>query len=225
MIKKILLTVAHVMLIGAIILSCVEFGSFDRNFYYREYEKLEIAQEIQISFDELMKAMDVILAYTDGSRADMYCPVVIKGKITQFYNQDEMDHMVDVKELYNKAIMVRNIFAVAGLAILLFLYKERKLFRQTLLWGLEFMGAIVAAIGIFAWSDFSGFWTAFHYALFDNELWLLNPATDNLIVMMPLQVFNDLVGTIFLYSAIAVVVYCILIVVLGGKSENKRSPL
>ncbi|MDE6195978.1 MAG: DUF1461 domain-containing protein, partial [Erysipelotrichaceae bacterium] len=51
----------------------------------------------------------------------------------------------------------------------------------------------VAFLGAYAIIDFDSFWTSFHYIFFSNDLWLLNPATDFMILMFPEQLFFQLV--------------------------------
>lgn len=54
-------------------------------------------------------------------------------------------------------------------------------------------GIIVLALALFlaipAVADFSDWWTGFHRISFSNELWLLDPATEWLIKMFPLDFF------------------------------------
>ena len=57
---------------------------------------------------------------------------------------------------------------------------------------------VVAAIAIFAALDFARFWTSFHHLFFTNDLWLLDPRTDVLIMMVPEQFFSDLVMRIII---------------------------
>ena len=84
--------------------------------------------------------------------------------------------------------------AAAGLFILLFIFAKQKrdIFRGYVLSNYIFL-AVFAAIAIYAAVDFTSFWTSFHHVFFTNDLWLLDPATDNLILMVPEQFFFDLV--------------------------------
>ena len=47
----------------------------------------------------------------------------------------------------------------------------------------------------------------FHEISFNNNLWLLNPETDNLIKLFPLEFFYDFVLKIVLYSVIASIIF------------------
>jgi len=54
-------------------------------------------------------------------------------------------------------------------------------------------GVILAFVAVYAIVDFYGFWTQFHQLFFRNDLWLLDPNTDNLILMVPEPFFFALV--------------------------------
>jgi integral membrane protein (TIGR01906 family) len=47
------------------------------------------------------------------------------------------------------------------------------------------MVALVVLVGIASLIDFDGLWTRFHQVAFRNDLWLLDPATDYLIMLFP----------------------------------------
>ena len=49
--------------------------------------------------------------------------------------------------------------------------------------------AIALAIGVWGAVDFDGLFWNFHQAAFTNDLWLLNPETDLLVALMPLDFF------------------------------------
>ena len=65
--------------------------------------------------------------------------------------------------------------------------------------------------------NFDNLFFNFHILVFDNLYWLLNPETDNLIVLFPAQFFYDAVINIIIYSAII----SILIIIFGIMSRNK----
>ena len=53
-----------------------------------------------------------------------------------------------------------------------------------------FFAAALAIAAIVA-SDFSKYFVVFHLIFFDNDLWILNPATDMLINIVPEPFFMD----------------------------------
>ena len=52
---------------------------------------------------------------------------------------------------------------------------------------------LAGALAFYAFLDFNEFWTMFHHIFFRNDLWLLDPNTDILIMMVPETFFFHLV--------------------------------
>ena len=61
----------------------------------------------------------------------------------------------------------------------------------------------ILGISVYATFDFYDFWMNFHYIFFTNDLFILNPNTDILIMMVPQQFFMNLVFKIIFYFIIS----------------------
>lgn len=186
------------ILIIVLLLTSVELNAFDLGFFRSEYAKLNNAETIGMSEAELMRTTELLLAYIKGEQEDLRIKAVINGVERQVFNQREIDHMVDVQRLYAVAHGVRN----AGLVVLLLLLGLLRFWTGRKFWQafargylsgaavfMILLGAVVLAIS----RDFLWFWNNFHYLIFTNDLWVLNPETDILIQMVPEQFFLDLV--------------------------------
>ena len=111
--------------------------------------------------------------------------------------------MSDVRALYQRGRTIAYGMLAAGTLFYAWVLFYKK-FRCEALKGYVrgnflFLG-ILAMVGLYAALDFNTFWTTFHKILFTNDLWLLNPKTDILIMMVPEQFFFDLVMRIALFS-------------------------
>lgn len=110
------------------------------------------------------------------------------------FNAREQAHMADCTALF---VLCRTVLAItlAVLAcMLLAAYLQRKRLRMVLITFLRTMLAFaLCAAGIAAWAviDFDGIFILFHQISFANDLWLLNPATDLLIRLMPTSFFME----------------------------------
>lgn len=184
--------------IVAFFLTCLDFNSFNHNFYRSEYDKLGIADEIGISSEELQNTTDVFLDYIQDKRADLDVSATILGQQRQVFNEKEIMHMVDVKNLYLNAMSVKMFawmgFIVFGLLGYSFDRKNAiKNCTEMFLFGTLSAFTLIVFLGVYAMIDFDQFWLQFHYIFFTNDLFLLNPNTDVLIQMVPSQFFFDLV--------------------------------
>lgn len=107
------------------------------------------------------------------------------------FSQKEQLHLQDVRALYalsDKVVMAGGGLMALGLALIILLKKPllsavNQAARAVLL--------LLLMVGFIALFDFTGLFRLFHLLAFDNELWLLNPATDLLIQLMPQGFFTD----------------------------------
>jgi|GEM_PF-134692 len=190
----------------SLLLSVIHISSLDIKFYEKKYNELDVAENIGISSDELMIATDVLLDYLVGKTDRLDVLATIDGVEQEVFNQKEKDHMIDVQVLFVNTILVRNIslglMFFSGMILYLL---NRKDTVGVLVSGIKqaslILGVVFAFLVTFAVLDFDSFWIYFHKVLFSNDLWLLNPYTDNLILMVPLPFFFSLVSLI-LYRVI-----------------------
>ena len=107
------------------------------------------------------------------------------------FQDHEADHMADCRNLIGLAGTLR--WVAGGLALLLagtgILSGRRKAFSGGIFTGL--CAAALVFVGLTAWAlaDFDGLFVTFHRVAFTNEGWLLNPRTDLLIRLMPVNFF------------------------------------
>lgn len=197
-------TVAYISIFIAIIITSVDVMSFDINFFRNFYAENDSAEEIGVSFDDLMLSTEVLLDYTRGKNDSLDVMVAVEGGREMMFNKREVDHMVDVKDLYLGAILIRNLAAIFFVVIVLFdILRKKFSFEQH--WQAVknasiVMFALIGFIVLAAVIDFNTFWTNFHLIFFRNDLWLLNPNTDRLIMMVPLDFFISLVTRIIIAS-------------------------
>lgn len=177
------------------ILSTIDYWCFNNSFYKNEYSKLNTAESIGISNDDLGNATDTLLDYLKDKRDGLIVEANVNGKIREVFNERETLHMVDVKDLYQNVLLIRNIFIAISIICLIYIVfsKDNKYLYIEYKKALLVFGFIFLLIGIACLIDFNSFWVGFHHVFFpNNDLWLLNPNTDILIMMVPEQFFFDL---------------------------------
>lgn len=210
--KKILQISLGTSFVLALVFNAIFLNVFDLSRYEEHYLDTQMDQQLNLPYQSIVESTAVLFAYVKDDRTDMDLNIEINGQTETYFNQREVDHMVDVKALYLKAHFVYLFsLSVAGLStLLLFLLKmlRMKQLKESLLYGLMIVGALLMSIGFYAAMDFQAFWITFHKLLFSNDLWLLNPLTDRMIVMFTLDFFMNLVfdilGTILLGLGITI---------------------
>lgn len=186
-------------------LSSVNYWSFNKNFYKSEYKKLNVAEYIGISEDDLNKATDVLLGYIKGENKTLDIECRINGITRSVFNDREKAHMLDVKNLYDGAIVVRNVSFVIFVLSFIYIGRSKELFIGYK-YSLSLVGLIIAFLLLFCLMDFEGFWLAFHHLFFPfNDLYILDPRYDILVMMVPEGFFFDLCVLIVVSTSVMLV--------------------
>lgn len=189
----------------ALLLSSVQAVAFDASFYQNEYRKLNVASSLGTNEAELTKVTGALLDYLAGRRKILQISIVIKGHERPFFSERELLHMSDVKKLFVLGRWLRNgaLFVTAvSLAVLwkVALYPGKAITRALLLavfWPIPVFLLLFLLIS----RDFHQYFTYFHYLFFTNDLWLLDPAKDLLINLVPEPFFIHATRRIILYFA------------------------
>ncbi|MFH1591495.1 MAG: TIGR01906 family membrane protein [archaeon] len=158
--------------------------AFDRDFYEEQFSLNGATARFG---DGAMAAAENVMDYLRG-----------QGLLSDFFNEREKAHMVDVKGLFDTAEMIALISLVLAVLIVLYLYWKMpqqavRLVGLGLILVLPVAGLVALLIMV---QDFSTFWKGFHELVFSNDLWLLDPETDNMIVLFAGDFFSNMVERI-----------------------------
>lgn len=163
--------------------------------------------------EEYAPVVDMIIGHLKGDDIPFQHIFTANGTEYAAFNAKEQHHMADVQGLF--ALCRRIGLGCAGTIILIGLALRKKMpwrtFRRTLLATL----GIVTAVILLACIDFDSLFVLFHRIAFTNDLWLLNPQTDLLIRLMPIEFFISyaaIIGGIWLLGMVGLLVfatYCI----------------
>lgn len=202
-------------IITTLFLTVVDNRVSNISFYEQQYSKLDLDSYTGMSLGDYTAGVESLINYVTNNQDSIQTDVTIYGVETLLYNQREIDHMVDVKELYLDAMMIRNIALIGTVFSLLAFIFTVKNSKNSLYYPFitvsKIIGLVVLCLAIIAFLDFNLFWNTFHEIFFTNDLWLLNPRTDWMIRMFPLELFYALVSQIIVIS---LVVYGIIFSVL-----------
>ena len=165
--------------------------------YSYGFDRYNIAAYTGIERDDLLDVAARIRTYFNDESEYLIVPTTVRGiQVPSLYNEREILHMKDVKDL------VRGVYRVqeaAGLYILAFAAFGLALYRRPFLvrlaryagYGGGLTLGIVLLAGIGALVGFDRLFLAFHLVSFTNDLWQLDPRRDYLIAMFPEAFFFD----------------------------------
>ena len=218
MLKKINYCLVSISVFIALFILAINFSAFNLDFYKNQYTKLSVDQVIGASIDDLLLVSDNLLNYVKGNNDELQTYVLINDQSQPFYNQKEIDHMVDVKNLYLSVqfLLYTLLTYVFINAIYITYKKDFKLFSKIYFKSLLYFVIVMITLVFVCVLDFDSMWRLFHKIFFTNELWLLNPLTDNLINLVPLEFFIALVSSIIFKYFLMILVFSSMIYMLKG---------
>lgn len=192
-----------------------------RPFFYAHIAPLDLEAESGFTRAEIIEAYNDVLDYLTLP-GKPFCSGVM------LYSEDGAAHFADCKVLFdlNAAVLIGSAIAVT---VILLLYRQKKI-TSLRLGGLfaGFYGAVAAiavpsALGYYAYRNFLDLFTKLHKLLFPGKYnWYFDPATDEIINVLPPQFFMNcaiLIGVSIAMLSLAVIV---LSLILKFKRKNAQ---
>lgn len=189
--------------------------------YSYGFDRYDIPKRTGIERKELLSAGRQIREYFNNGNALLDVRVVRGGILRSIYNQREIDHMRDVKDLIQNVYVVQ---FLSGLFLLGFIattlgirglrsYKDIVRYAGR---GSVITIGLVAVAGIASFIGFEKVFLAFHLISFSNDLWQLDPSKDYLIAMFPQSFFYDATMVIGLAITVEAILLTLVPIVLTG---------
>lgn len=196
--ERIVLILLPVWLLLAITL----YHTYNLPYYTQSFERYGISEYTGVGPQELERTAVQIIDYLKGRQPDLVFQVTdLEGNSWQAFEDRELQHMVDVRKIFDviRIFMWGYLIAFAGVLVMAW--------RVGTLPQLGYKAAqhvvypsVVLLVILFAamMIDFNQAFTLFHHLFFRNDLWLLDPETDLLIQMLPLEFFIGIVQRILM---------------------------
>jgi len=178
----------------------------DDDFLPKRFERYSVTDNIPpIKKEELDKVGIHIMRYLIGKERDLQMKVDINGKNLPFFNEQDIFHMREVRDIFIGSLRFRNIlcFIISAVLILSFTkfkYHKNTIFKMTHN-SISILFFIQMVMGVFIRVNFESFFILFHNILFNNDKWLFDAETDMMINILPQELFfESAVLIISLYS-------------------------
>lgn len=183
----------------------IHYGATEEEFYDKTFKQLDSRNKVGLNERDFEAVKDLLIAYVGLKTETFSVRVTLDGQTVDFFNDKERSHMVDVRNLF---VLNRNI-QLAAIALCLLTYAVGKYVlnqKRLLIDGLILSGLVMlvfmATLGIAATQDFTSIFIKFHEMFFSNELWLLDPATDRMIVLLEEGFFSAIALRIGVYTVL-----------------------
>jgi integral membrane protein (TIGR01906 family) len=204
--KKILKIIFIISLVLLIITLNFKLISLNQSFYQKEFSRLNVYDKIP---DADKHALNLI-NYLKG-----------KEELNSFFNEKEKLHLLDIKNLIQYAFLLFYISLILVILFLIYLIytKDYKIILNSIFIASLFTLLITLILSL-TLINFNNSFTRFHLIFFNNNLWQLNPETDNLINLFSLEFFYDLIKRVIMNTLINS--FVLIILTLFVNKLNKR---
>lgn len=159
-------------------------------------QQYKYLSEKGLTKQEISKVLNEMFNYLKGSVDKLQVVVEIKGEEVSFFNDRELEHLADIRQ---KIVILNRCFGIMiiTLSAIIFWFCRKRcidvLFYALL--KLEFIFFALLGILLLAlWIRPADVIIIFHKLFFQNNLWILNPASDRLIWLFPTIFFKKAVS-------------------------------
>ena len=166
----------------------------DYGFFQKEYEKYEVLDDLNMEMDDAMEVTAHMMDYLRDRNDDMQITTTVAGETREFFNDQDLFHMGEVKDLFLGMFRLRTVSIVVlilSLAVLVATKASAQTMFRCFQAGMGVFFGLAALLGGIVAVNFSQAFVIFHKIFFDNDLWLFDPRTDLMIRMLPEGLFMD----------------------------------
>lgn len=178
-----------VLCLPLLLISAGLAGAFNSLWLYKfGFDKYDISQKTGIAEVELEKAARGLIDYFNSGEEDISVSVIKDGQPFTLFNEREVAHLRDVKELVRldyRVLLASLLYALVFTGLSLFRWRNWRQLARGAMWGGSLTLALMAVLRVVTLFNFDQFFRQFHLLSFTNDLWLLDPSKDYLLMLFP----------------------------------------
>ena len=162
--------------------------------YKYGFQKYDVSQTTGLAEVELETAAAGLISYFNSEDEDITLTVVKDDEPFELFNEREVAHLRDVKDLIGldyRILLVTLIYALGYAGISLLWRRNWRRLARRVVGGSGITLALMLALGLGILLGFDQLFWQFHVISFANELWQLDPAKDYLIMLFPRGFWYD----------------------------------
>jgi len=168
----------------------VRWVALDPGTYRDGFAKYRAAERSGLAPDQLSDISRAFIDYFQAPAGRLNPTVTIGGSRRPLFNEREVAHMEDVQRLMRLVFrtgLLSALYLVAFAAGLLDWQHTAGLpvLGRLLLWGAALSLALLLLVGALSLVDFGELFVRFHRLSFRNDLWMLDPSRDYLLILFP----------------------------------------
>ena len=179
-----------------LITSSVTWAFNSPGLYNDGFEKYSISRISGISDSDLRQVGADIRSYVNSGDEPLDVRASILGTERDLFNDREVAHMKDVKQLVRGVyvLALASAMYLAAMVVIGFALYRGRFFvdlSKRLAWGGGLTLVLLIVFGLVALVGFDGVFLKFHQLSFTNDFWRLDPRTDYLVRIFPQDFWFD----------------------------------
>jgi integral membrane protein (TIGR01906 family) len=162
--------------------------------YKYGFQKYDVSQTTGLAEVELETAATGLISYFNSDGEDITLTVMKDGEPLELFNEQEIAHLRDVKNLIwldYWVLLVTLIYTLGYAALSLLWRRDWRRLARGVVEGSGITLALMLALGVGILLGFDQLFWQFHVISFANELWQLDPTKDYLIMLFPRGFWYD----------------------------------
>ena len=162
--------------------------------YKYGFQKYDVSQTTGLAEVELETAATGLISYFNSDDEDITLTVVKNGEPFELFNEQEIAHLKDVKDLIGldyRVLVVTLIYALGYAGVSLLWRRNWRRLARGVVGGSGITLTLMLTLGLGILLGFDQLFWQFHVISFANELWQLDPAKDYLIMLFPRGFWYD----------------------------------
>ena len=162
--------------------------------YKSGFERYDVSQTSGLAESELEKAAAGLISYFNSAEEYISLTVEKDGEPFELFKQREVAHLKDVKGLIRldyQVLLGTLVYVLAYAGVSLFWRRDWRRLAWGVAAGSRLTLILILALGLSALLNFEQLFLQFHLISFANELWMLDPTTDYLIMLFPQGFWYD----------------------------------
>ena len=190
--------------------------------YEDGFQKYQIPRTSGITLADLRQVGAALRSYFNSTKEPLNVRTRILGVEQELFNDKEIAHMQDVKQLIWGTYVLGAVSAVyISVTVLVGFCRRRKNFQDKswldtvaprLLWGGGLTLSLLLVFGLLAATGFDTLFLRFHQLSFANDFWQLDPRTDYLVRLFPQDFWFDAT----MWVALRAIVGALILTATGG---------
>lgn len=162
--------------------------------YKSGFERYDVSRTSGLAESELEKAASGLISYFNSAEEYISLTVEKDGEPFELFKQREVAHLKDVKGLIRldyQVLLGTLVYVLAYAAVSLFWRRDWRRLARGVAAGSGLTLILILALGLSALLNFDQLFLQFHLISFANELWMLDPTRDYLIMLFPQGFWYD----------------------------------